>query len=184
MQMQVGTLPPDAERWLRFALRLTPWVQSKPNPVRATISAQLAHDLMFAVGQVAATAPPRAPVIQTQADRKRAEGAGRKPNVTREILASGVRRAMDALNLPSGTWFIEGDASPALQVLRVCWWAATLHTEQLPSGRHRRRGDHIADSDDCGQRFQSKPDADSNRRQTVIPMIPDRIVVDVGYGVR
>ena len=41
----------------------------------------------------------------------------------------------------------------------------------------------IADSDDCGQRFRLKPDADSDPRRTVIPMIPSRVVVDVAYGV-
>jgi hypothetical protein len=40
-----------------------------------------------------------------------------------------------------------------------------------------------ADSDDCGQRFRSKPDADSDPRRTGIPMIPSRVVVDVVYGV-
>jgi len=40
-----------------------------------------------------------------------------------------------------------------------------------------------ADSDDCGQRFRSKPDADSDRSRTGIPMIPAGVVVDVAYGV-
>ena len=41
----------------------------------------------------------------------------------------------------------------------------------------------LADSDDCGQRFRSKPDADSDPLRTEIPMIPSRVVVDVAYGV-
>jgi hypothetical protein len=44
-------------------------------------------------------------------------------------------------------------------------------------------GPFNADSDDCGQRFRSKPDADSDPWRTGIPMIPSRVVVDVAYGV-
>jgi hypothetical protein len=39
-----------------------------------------------------------------------------------------------------------------------------------------------ADSDDPGQRFRLKPDADSDPRRTVIPMIPSKVVVDVVVG--
>jgi hypothetical protein len=62
---------------------------------------------------------------------------------------------------------------------------AVAVAEDGPDGEVRYLGEFDnADSDDCGQRFRLKPDADSNRRQTVIPMIPDGVVVDVGYGVR
>ena len=39
-----------------------------------------------------------------------------------------------------------------------------------------------ADSDDVGQRFRLKADADSDPSRTGIPMIPDRVVVDVVMG--
>ena len=45
-----------------------------------------------------------------------------------------------------------------------------------------RSDDPSADSDDPGQRFRLKPDADSDPRRTVIPMIPSKVVVDVFMG--
>ena len=54
----------------------------------------------------------------------------------------------------------------------------------MPSGRADDLAVPRADSDDCGQRFRLKLDADSSRRRTLIPMIPEGVVIDVGYGVR
>ena len=48
---------------------------------------------------------------------------------------------------------------------------------------HKHGDGQDADSDDCGQRFRLKPDADSDPRRTGIPKIPAGVVVDVGYGV-
>lgn len=46
----------------------------------------------------------------------------------------------------------------------------------------RAASERIADSDDPGQRFRLKPDAESDPRRTVIPMIPSKVVVDVVMG--
>jgi hypothetical protein len=76
-------------------------------------------------------------------------------------------------------------------------WAARLAPKACRRGRqasgpsavHRTRqvaqsAGQTEGSDDCGQRFRLKPDADSDPRRTVIPMIPSRVVVDMCYGVR
>ncbi len=139
--MRTAALAPDTERWLRYALRMTQWVQAMPNETdRARVSTQLARSLMFAAGQFVAGAPPREPTVQTTGNRKRDTGAGRPPDGAREILASDVRRAMVALGLPEGTWFVEGVASPALQVLRACVWVATRDPEEPPKKDVARGG--------------------------------------------
>ena len=61
--------------------------------------------------------------------------------------------------------------------------------EGVPEGMERLTGigdarlSADADADDCGQRFRSKPDADSDPRRTGILMIPAGVVVDVADGV-
>jgi hypothetical protein len=88
---------------------------------------QLAELLVEPVRHARVGAPPIAPKVRKQHARQRAPGAGRKPATARGVLAGDVRRAMEVIGLPNGAWHNGGSqgASPALQVLRLCWFIAS-----------------------------------------------------------
>jgi hypothetical protein len=112
---------------LRLALARMDWVKALPDEkARREIVDKLADALMFALCQAKLGAPRMAPrhassIANDTKPRKRKSGGGRKPAITRAILAADIERVFRELDLPATRTRLDGVNSPMLVVFAACW---------------------------------------------------------------
>ena len=116
--------PGDYNR-LRLGLARMEWVKALPGAARYRTVDALAAALLFPVAQARLGAPPIPPRAWREVSRKRKPGGGRRPDVTRQVLASDVERALRGAGVRAGRWRIDRRSSPLLEVLTLCWEVVT-----------------------------------------------------------
>jgi len=107
------------------------WLKALPAARQRAVMDGLADELLFPLAQARMGAPFVRAAERIIIGRKRKPGGGRRPDVTRTVLASDVKRALLAVGVRAGRWRVDGQSSPLLEVAALCWQLAT----SPPGGR-------------------------------------------------